>query len=92
VGDAFNRYSRAVQGAAHVRDPWRRIGFYEARELVDFDSLREVPAWLERGLARPAVQRGLNITHAPRDENVHFRLSREVQNGKHLRRQNVPRP
>jgi GST-like protein len=37
------------------------IGFYEARELVDFDSLREVPAWLERGLARPAVQRGLNI-------------------------------
>ncbi|WP_454618945.1 glutathione S-transferase family protein [Bradyrhizobium cenepequi] len=37
------------------------IGFYEARELVEFDSLREVPAWLERGLARPAVQRGLNI-------------------------------
>jgi GST-like protein len=23
--------------------------------------LRHVPAWLERGLARPAVQRGLNI-------------------------------
>jgi GSH-dependent disulfide-bond oxidoreductase len=37
------------------------IGFYEARELVDFDSLREVPAWLERGLARPAVRRGLSI-------------------------------
>ena len=37
------------------------IGFYEARELVEFDSLRQVPAWLERGLARPAVQRGLNI-------------------------------
>ena len=41
------------------------IGFYEARELVDFDSLREVPAWLERGLARPAVQRGLNIPPRP---------------------------
>jgi GST-like protein len=41
------------------------IGFYEARELVDFDSLREVPAWLERGLARPAVQRGLNIPRRP---------------------------
>jgi GSH-dependent disulfide-bond oxidoreductase len=41
------------------------IGFYEARELVDFDSLREVPAWLERGLARPAVQRGLNVPHRP---------------------------
>jgi GST-like protein len=37
------------------------IGFYEARELVDFDSFRNVAAWLERGLARPAVQRGLNI-------------------------------
>ena len=37
------------------------IGFYEARELVAFDSLTDVPAWLERGLARPAVQRGLNI-------------------------------
>lgn len=35
------------------------IGFYEARELVAFDSLTHVPAWLERGLARPAVQRGL---------------------------------
>jgi GST-like protein len=37
------------------------IGFYEARELVAFDSLRHVPAWLERGLARPAVQRGLAV-------------------------------
>ena len=37
------------------------IGFYEAREITDFDSLKNVPAWLERGLARPAVQRGLTI-------------------------------
>ena len=37
------------------------IGFYEARELIDFDSLTHVPAWLDRGLARPAVQRGLKI-------------------------------
>jgi GSH-dependent disulfide-bond oxidoreductase len=37
------------------------VTFYEARELVEFDSLRNVPAWLERGLARPAVQRGLEI-------------------------------
>jgi GST-like protein len=40
------------------------IGFYEARDLVDFDSLTNVPAWLERGLARPAVQRGLEIPAA----------------------------
>jgi GSH-dependent disulfide-bond oxidoreductase len=37
------------------------ITFYEARELVGFDGLANVPAWLERGLARPAVQRGLKI-------------------------------
>jgi GST-like protein len=37
------------------------VGFYGARELVAFDSFKHVPAWLERGLARPAVQRGLNI-------------------------------
>jgi GSH-dependent disulfide-bond oxidoreductase len=37
------------------------IGFYEAGELVDFTALKHTPAWLERGLARPAVQRGLNI-------------------------------
>jgi GST-like protein len=37
------------------------IGFYDAREIVGFDRLKHVPAWLERGLARPAVQRGLDI-------------------------------
>ncbi|ODU20954.1 MAG: glutathione S-transferase [Sphingomonas sp. SCN 67-18] len=41
------------------------IGFYEARELVDYDRLVHVPAWLERGLARPAVQRGLAIPARP---------------------------
>ncbi len=37
------------------------IGFYEAGELVEFASFKNVAAWLERGLARPAVQRGLRI-------------------------------
>ena len=41
------------------------IGYYEARELVEFDALKAVPAWLERGLARPAVQRGLEIPARP---------------------------
>ena len=40
------------------------IGFYEARELVGFDRFRYVKAWLDRGLARPAVQRGLEVTAA----------------------------
>ena len=37
------------------------ITFYEARELVAFDGFAHVAAWLERGLARPAVKRGLRI-------------------------------
>ncbi|WP_114946808.1 glutathione S-transferase N-terminal domain-containing protein [Microvirga calopogonii] len=41
------------------------IGFYGAGELVEFDALKRVPAWLERGLARPAVQRGLEIPKRP---------------------------
>jgi GSH-dependent disulfide-bond oxidoreductase len=41
------------------------VGFYGARDLVEFDTLKHVPAWLERGLARPAVQRGLEIPKRP---------------------------
>ncbi|MBA3898324.1 MAG: glutathione S-transferase N-terminal domain-containing protein [Sphingomonadaceae bacterium] len=37
------------------------ITFYEARDLVDYDALKHVPAWLDRALARPAVARGLEI-------------------------------
>lgn len=40
-------------------------GFYGAGELVDYGSLKNVPAWLERGLARPAMQRGLEIPKRP---------------------------
>ncbi|MDF3867405.1 glutathione S-transferase N-terminal domain-containing protein [Pseudomonas denitrificans (nom. rej.)] len=43
--------------------PWIRnlIGFYEAGDLVGFDSFQNVKRVLEKFLARPAVQRGLNI-------------------------------
>ncbi|WP_374367437.1 glutathione S-transferase N-terminal domain-containing protein [Dongia sp.] len=41
------------------------VGFYDAGSLVEYDKLRRVPAWLERGLARPAVQRGLGIPARP---------------------------
>jgi GST-like protein len=37
------------------------ITFYEARELVGYDNFKNVVAWLDRGLARPAVKRGLEI-------------------------------
>jgi len=40
------------------------IGFYEARVLVGFDSFLHVQAWLDRCLARPAVQRGLQVATA----------------------------
>lgn len=41
------------------------IGFYGAGDLVGFSQFKSVAAWLERGLARPAVQRGLNIPQRP---------------------------
>ena len=37
------------------------VDFYGAGELVGFDDFANVKAWLARGLARPAVQRGLTI-------------------------------
>ena len=37
------------------------ITFYEAGELTGFGDFGNVAAWLDRALARPAVQRGLNI-------------------------------
>ncbi|WEN13558.1 glutathione S-transferase N-terminal domain-containing protein [Rhodanobacter sp. AS-Z3] len=37
------------------------LTFYNAGELVAFDNFLHVSAWLDRGLARPAVQRGLTI-------------------------------
>jgi GSH-dependent disulfide-bond oxidoreductase len=43
--------------------PWVRnlIGFYEARDLVGFDAFANVQRVLDAFLARPAVQRGLDI-------------------------------
>jgi GST-like protein len=41
------------------------IGFYGAGDLVAFSQFKSVAAWLDRALARPAVQRGLNIPKRP---------------------------
>jgi GST-like protein len=41
------------------------IGFYGAREIVGFDGFKNVSGWLDRGLARPAVQRGVDIPKRP---------------------------
>ena len=37
------------------------VGFYGAGDLVGFDGYANLKVWLVRGLARPAVQRGLVI-------------------------------
>ena len=37
------------------------VDFYGAGDLVDYAALKHVPRWLEQGLARPAVRRGLDI-------------------------------
>jgi GSH-dependent disulfide-bond oxidoreductase len=41
------------------------VQFYEAGDLVDYDSLSAVPAWVARCMARPAVARGLKIPARP---------------------------
>lgn len=43
--------------------PWVRTvrDFYEAGELVEFDSFKNIAGWLERCMARPASQKGLTI-------------------------------
>jgi len=41
------------------------VGFYDAAHVVDFHEFERVQAWLDRAVARPAVQRGLNIPARP---------------------------
>ncbi|WP_339487238.1 glutathione binding-like protein [Pseudomonas sp. EL_65y_Pfl2_R95] len=43
--------------------PWMRnlVGFYEAAELVEFSKCPNIKRVLDKFVARPAVQRGLNI-------------------------------
>ena len=38
------------------------IGFYDAADIVGFERFGHVQRWLDAGLARPAVQRGLLVT------------------------------
>jgi GSH-dependent disulfide-bond oxidoreductase len=56
MGDEFTIADISMVG-------WVRnlTGFYEAGPLVAYETLKEVPAWLERALDRPAVQKGLTI-------------------------------
>ncbi len=40
--------------------PWlRALDFYQAKDMVDWDSYKNIHGYMERFLARPAVQKGL---------------------------------
>jgi GST-like protein len=56
LGDAYSIADIAIF-------PWVRnlVGFYGARELVGFDEFKQVQRALDAFVARPAVQRGLEI-------------------------------
>ena len=50
-----------IADISHVGWVRNLIGFYDAGELVGIKDFPNVLAWLDRVLARPAVQRGLEI-------------------------------
>ena len=56
MGDEYTIADIALLG-------WVRnlVQYYEAAHLVAYDEVDDVHFWLDRGLARPAVQRGLRI-------------------------------
>jgi GSH-dependent disulfide-bond oxidoreductase len=75
------RLLRVLDGALEGRDwivgdysiadiaiaPWLRTlrDFYKAGDITGWTDLARVPAYLDRFLARPAVQRGINIPARP---------------------------
>ena len=60
MGDDFTIADIALVG-------WVRnlVGFYGAGEIMEYAKLKHAPAWQARALARPAVQRGLEIPKRP---------------------------
>lgn len=60
VGNAYSSLDISLLG-------WLRniVGLFDAAEMVDFAGVANVAAWLERGLARPAVRRGLAMPPRP---------------------------
>jgi len=73
--DEAERLLAVIEGALDGRDwiageysiadialaPWLgALDFYGAKELVGWDDLKNAPAYLDRFLARPAVQKGRN--------------------------------
>ena len=56
MGDSYT-----IADIAHV--PWiSALDFYGAKDFVGYDGFKHVQAWVERFMARPAVQRGVKVT------------------------------
>ena len=64
------------------RPPDNLIDFYGARELVGFDRFLHVQAWLNRGFARPAVQRGVAVLSDNQRKGAMTDAERDVMFGK----------
>jgi len=60
MGDDFTVADIAILGWVDGTIRW-----YEAGPVIGWDELKNVPAWLERGLARPAVARGMKVPAKP---------------------------
>jgi len=56
VGDEYTIADIATLGWVNTL-----LTFYGARDLVGFDDFANVANWLERGMSRPGVERGLKI-------------------------------
>lgn len=60
MGDSYSIADISLLGWIGALD-----GFYQAGELVDMASRPKILAWRERMLARPAVERGMNVPVRP---------------------------
>jgi GSH-dependent disulfide-bond oxidoreductase len=60
MGDDYTIADIAIVG-------WIRsiTGFYEASGLVGYDKLKALPAWFERSMKRPAVEKGVMVPARP---------------------------
>ena len=59
-----------VAGAYSIADiaiaPWvNALNFYETKDEVGYHDLKNVPAYLERFMNRPAVEKGMKIPARP---------------------------
>ncbi len=60
MGDEYS-----IADIAHIGWVRSMVGLYGAREVSEFDKLKNVPGWFDRMMARAAVERGVGIPKRP---------------------------